>query len=105
MKQRIVEISNNKLSQNIDVDGGLSLRGHLVVPYVLNLKLNICDKAHKFKYRVHPTVTKTTTFCMDFQWKGMKQNVGIYVSECVVCKQVIEHQVPIWELQFLPIPK
>ena len=41
-----------------------------------------------------------------YWWKGIKRDVGRYISKCAVCQQVkIEHQRPGGLLQSLPIPK
>jgi hypothetical protein len=91
----------------IGKDGGVRLCNRLVVPKVPSLKLEICDKAHKSRYTVHPRSTKMyKDLRRNFWWKGMKRYVVDYVSKCVVCSQVkIEHQVPAGKLQPLPIPE
>jgi hypothetical protein len=41
-----------------------------------------------------------------FSWKGLKQDVMRYISECVTCQQnKLEHTLPARLLQPLPIPE
>ena len=55
IQDRIANLSKYDLNFQVGVDGGLRLRGRIVIPKVPELKLEICDEAHKSRYTVHPS--------------------------------------------------
>ena len=62
----VTNLSKYTPEMSIGSDGGLRLNGRLVVSKVPELKLEICDEAHKTRYIVHPGGTK--------MYKDLKRN-------------------------------
>nr|GEW21312.1 putative reverse transcriptase domain-containing protein [Tanacetum cinerariifolium] len=62
------------------------------------------DESYKLKYSVHPGANK---MCYDLKnrywWPGMKKDIVEYVSKCLTCLKVAEHQRPSGLLQQLEI--
>ena len=53
------EISKEpKADWTIGVDGGLRMKGMIVMPNNLQLKRKLFDEAHRSRYTVHPGTTK-----------------------------------------------
>jgi len=91
----------------IGADGGLRMRGRLVVPRVPELRRALFDEAHRARYTVHPGTTKMyKDLRRNFWWKHMRTDVAEYVSRCFTCQQVkAEHRRPGGLLHPLPIPE
>nr|GFC49538.1 putative reverse transcriptase domain-containing protein [Tanacetum cinerariifolium] len=64
------------------------------------------DKAHSSPFSIHPGSTKMYhDLKQHFCWSGMKGDVAMFVSKCLICQQVkIEHQWASGLLQPLNIP-
>nr|GFC86342.1 putative reverse transcriptase domain-containing protein [Tanacetum cinerariifolium] len=64
------------------------------------------DKAHSSPFLVHPGSTKMYhDLKQHFWWSGMKRDVAMFVSKCLICQQVkIEYQRASGLLQQLDIP-
>ena len=88
-------------------DGGLRMRGRLVVPRVPELRRSLFDEAHRSRYTVHPgTMKMYKDIRRHFWWKHMRTDVADYVSRCFTCQQVkAEHRRPGGLLQPLPVPE
>ena len=91
----------------VRADGTLMMGHKLCVPDVGELKKEIMEEAHSFAYAMHSGSTKMYhTLREHYWWRGMKKDVGEFVSKCVICQQVkAEHQRPAGLLQSLPIPQ
>ena len=91
---------------SIGPDGGLRMKGRLVLPESTELRRVLFDKAHHARYTVHPGATKMYKDLRRKLWgKHLRRDVAIYVSRCFTCQQVkIEHQRPAGVLQPLPVP-
>nr|GEY03450.1 retrotransposon protein, putative, Ty3-gypsy subclass [Tanacetum cinerariifolium] len=63
-------------------------------------------EAHSYSFSVHPGSTKMYhDLKQHFWWSGMKGDVAMFVSKCLICQQVkIEHQRASGLLQQLEIP-
>ena len=71
----------------IGADGGLRMRGRLVVPSVPELRRALFDEAHRARYTVHPGTTKMyKDLRRNFWWKHMRTDVAEYVSRCFTCQ-------------------
>ncbi|GJW16430.1 reverse transcriptase domain-containing protein [Tanacetum coccineum] len=72
-----------------------------------NVRMVILNEAHKSKYSVHPGADKMYHDLRDmYWWPGMKRDIGIYVSKCLICAKVkAEHQRPSGFLQQPEIPE
>ena len=84
------------------------MMGHrLCVPVVGELKKEIMEEAHSSAYAMHPVSTKMYhTLREHYWWRGIKKDVGEFVSRCLIWQQVkAEHQRPVGLLQSLPIPQ
>ena len=102
------EISKEpKTDWTIGVDGGLWMKGKLVMPASAELKRELFDEAHRTRYTVHPGTTKMyKDLKRHFWWSGMRREVADYVARCFICQQVkAEHQRPAGTLQPLSIPE
>ncbi|GJV45088.1 retrotransposable element Tf2 [Tanacetum coccineum] len=65
-----------------------------MVPNDQALREKVMTEAHSSPFTIHPGSTKMYRDLKQyFWWKGMKQDVAIFVSRCMTCQQVkIEHQ-------------
>nr|GFC21585.1 putative reverse transcriptase domain-containing protein [Tanacetum cinerariifolium] len=66
----------------------------------------LLTEAHSSPFSVHPGSTKMYHDLKQyFWWSGMKRDVAMFVSKCLVCQQVkIKHQQASGLLQQLDIP-
>nr|GFB93922.1 retrotransposable element Tf2 [Tanacetum cinerariifolium] len=66
----------------------------LVVPNDASLREALLTEAHSSPFSVHPGSTKMYhDLKQHFWWSGMKRDVAMFVSKCLICQQVkIEHQ-------------
>jgi hypothetical protein len=71
------------------------------------LKKKILAAVHDSPLAGHQGFFKTYKQIRErFSWKGFKQDVMLYISECVTCQQnKSEHTLPAGLLQPLPIPE
>nr|GFA47267.1 retrotransposable element Tf2 [Tanacetum cinerariifolium] len=78
----------------------------LVVPNDASLREALLTEAHSSPFFVHPGSTKMYHDLKQyFRWSGMKRDVAMFVSKCLICQQVkIEHQRASGLLQQLDIP-
>nr|GFB72040.1 putative reverse transcriptase domain-containing protein [Tanacetum cinerariifolium] len=78
----------------------------LCVPNDATLREALLTEAHSSPYSVHPVSKKMYyNLKQHFWWSGMKGDVAMFVSRCLICQQVkIEHQRASGLLQPLDIP-
>nr|GFA03210.1 retrotransposable element Tf2 [Tanacetum cinerariifolium] len=78
----------------------------LVVPNDASLREALLKEAHSSPLSIHPGSTKMYhDLKQHFWWNGMKGDVAMFVSKCLICQQVkIEHQRASGLLQPLNIP-
>nr|GFD33247.1 retrotransposable element Tf2 [Tanacetum cinerariifolium] len=78
----------------------------LVVPNDALLREALLTEAHSSPFSVHLGSTKMYHDLKQyFWWSGMKRDVAMFVSKCLICQQVkIEHQRASGLLQPLDIP-
>nr|GEX68247.1 retrotransposable element Tf2 [Tanacetum cinerariifolium] len=78
----------------------------LVVPNDASLREALLTEAHSSSFFVHPGSMKMYhDLKQHFWWSGMKRDVAMFVSKCLICQQVkIEHQRASGLLQPLDIP-
>ncbi|GJR69027.1 putative reverse transcriptase domain-containing protein [Tanacetum coccineum] len=88
-------------------DGSLYFMDRIWVPLVGDVRMVILNKAHKSKYSVHPGADKMYHDLHDmYWWPGMKRDIAIYISKCLICAKVkAEHQRPSGLLQQPEIPE
>nr|GFD00278.1 putative reverse transcriptase domain-containing protein [Tanacetum cinerariifolium] len=90
----------------LDDDNVLWHDTRLVVPNDASLREAMLVEAHSSPFSVHPGSTKMYHDLKQyFWWSGMKGDVAMFVSKCLICQQVkIEHQRASGLLQPLDIP-
>ena len=90
----------------IHSDGSLRLGSRVCVPEGV-VRDELLSAVHSSSYSVHPGGTKMyKDLRQHFWWRGMKQDIAVFVSRCLVCQQVkAEHQRVAGMLQPLPIPQ
>ena len=78
------------------INDELPFRGRLCVPDHDRIREELLDECHHSKFFILPGSNKMyRDMKLQYWWKGMKRDVVIYISKCVVCQQVkIEHQRP-----------
>ena len=105
--QEIVQLVSigDKTDYAIDENGGLLYRSRLCVSNVMNLRKNILYEIHNTVFIMHPGGNKMYQDMKQYYWwRGMKNDISEYVSNCLTCQQVkAEHQVPSVLLNPLPI--
>ncbi|RVW79757.1 Transposon Ty3-G Gag-Pol polyprotein [Vitis vinifera] len=79
----------------------------LCVPNDEDLRRELLEEAHCFKFAIHPGGTKMyKDLRQNYWWSGMKHDIAQFVAQCLVCQQVkAEHQRPVGSLQPLAIPE
>jgi len=92
---------------SVGADGGLRMKGRLVLPESTELRKELFDEAHRARYTVHPGATKMYKDLRRTFWgKNLRRDVAIYVTRCFTYQQVkAEHQRPAGVLQPLAIPE
>nr|GFB25510.1 retrotransposon protein, putative, Ty3-gypsy subclass [Tanacetum cinerariifolium] len=102
----IVENLDKQVEFHLDDDHVLWQDTRLVVPNDASLREALLTEAHSSPFSVHPGSTKMYhDLKHHFWWSGMKRDVAMYVSKCLICQQVkIEHQRASGLLQHLDIP-
>ncbi|GJW72599.1 putative reverse transcriptase domain-containing protein [Tanacetum coccineum] len=88
-------------------DGELYYMDQIWVPLKCDVRTLIMDETYKLKYFVHPGDDKMYYDLRDrYWWSGMKKDIAVYVSKCLICLKVkAEHQRPFGLLQQPKIPK
>jgi hypothetical protein len=109
-----IKIIKQKLSQgeakyrcfHTDHQGVLWFNNRIVVPKNHQLRKQILDEAHLYKFSIHPGSTKMyQDLRRNFWWTRMKREIAKYVSECDTCQRVkASHLKVSGTLQPLPIP-
>nr|GFB97984.1 DNA/RNA polymerases superfamily protein [Tanacetum cinerariifolium] len=102
----IVENLDKQVEFRLDDDNVLWQDTRLVVPNDATLREALLTEAHSSPFLVHPGSTKMYHDLKQyFWWSGMKTDVAMFVSKCLICQQVkIEHQRASGLLQPLDIP-
>nr|GFB97323.1 reverse transcriptase [Tanacetum cinerariifolium] len=102
----IVENLDKQVEFRLDDDNVLCQDTRLVVPNDASLREALLTEAHSSSFSVHPGSTKMYHDLKQyFRWSGMKRDVAMFVSRCLICQQVkIEHQRASGLLQQLDIP-
>ena len=97
--------SGKKPEFSLDQAGVLRCGNCLCVLDVGNLRRTFLEEAHYSRYTIHPGSTKMYQDLKQLYWcKGMKRDIGDFVSHCLVCQQVkAEHQRPAGLLQQIEI--
>ncbi|GKA95357.1 putative reverse transcriptase domain-containing protein [Tanacetum coccineum] len=77
-------------------DGELYYMDRIWVPLKGDVRTLIMDETYKLKYFVHPGDDKMYYDHRDrYWWSGMKKDIAVYVSKCLICLKVkAEHQRP-----------
>nr|GFC81320.1 retrotransposon protein, putative, Ty3-gypsy subclass [Tanacetum cinerariifolium] len=90
----IVENLDKKTEFRLDEDDVLWQGTRLCVPNDATLREALLTEAHSSPFSVHPGSTKMYhDLKQHFWWSGMKQDVAMFVSRCLICQQVkIKHQ-------------
>nr|GEX88005.1 putative reverse transcriptase domain-containing protein [Tanacetum cinerariifolium] len=102
----IVENLDKQVEFHLDDDNVLRQDTRLVVPNDASLREALLTEAHSSPFSVHLGSTKMYhDLKQHFWWSGMKRDVAMFVSKCLICQQVkIEHQWANGLLQQLDIP-
>nr|GFB00603.1 retrotransposon protein, putative, Ty3-gypsy subclass [Tanacetum cinerariifolium] len=97
---------DNMVEFYLDDDNVLWQGTRLVVPNDATLREALLTEAHSSPFSIHPGSTKMYhDLKQHFWWSGMKGDVALFVSKCLICQQVkIEHQRASGLLQPLDIP-
>lgn len=84
----------------------LFYQGRLVIPEVSSLRLKLLQEAHDTPLGGHGGFLKTyKRLCSRYYWLKMKQEVRVFVQQCVICQQQKYQTLsPAGLLQPLPIP-
>jgi hypothetical protein len=106
IKRRLTEGDPKVNCFCVDEEGTLWFKDHLVVSKNHGLRKKIFDKAHTFKYFIHPGSTKMYCDLKAQFWRThMKRKTACYVAECDTCQSVkADHMRPTGLLQPLSIP-
>nr|GFC10803.1 retrotransposon protein, putative, Ty3-gypsy subclass [Tanacetum cinerariifolium] len=90
----IVENLDKQVEFRLDDDNVLWQDTRLVVPNDVSLREVLLTEAHSSLLSVHPGSTKMYHDLKQyFWWSGMKRDVAMFVSKCLICQQVkIKHQ-------------
>nr|GEY51392.1 retrotransposon protein, putative, Ty3-gypsy subclass [Tanacetum cinerariifolium] len=90
----IVENLDKRVEFHPDDDNVLWQGTRLVVPNDATLREALLTEAHSSPFSIHPGSTKMYhDLKQHFWWSGMKRDVAMFVSKCLICQQVkIEHQ-------------
>nr|GFC44841.1 retrotransposon protein, putative, Ty3-gypsy subclass [Tanacetum cinerariifolium] len=90
----IVENLDKRVEFRLDDDNVLWQNTRSVVPNDASLREALLIEAHSSPFSIHPGSTKMYhDLKQHFWWSGMKRDVAMFVSRCLVCQQVkIEHQ-------------
>nr|GFC35175.1 putative reverse transcriptase domain-containing protein [Tanacetum cinerariifolium] len=102
----IVENLDKQVEFQLDDDNVLCQGTRLVVPNDASLREALLTEAHSSPFSVHLGSTKMYhDLKQHFWWSGMKGDVAMFVSKCLICQQVkIKHQRASGLLQPLDIP-
>nr|GEZ93722.1 reverse transcriptase [Tanacetum cinerariifolium] len=87
----IVENLDKQVEFHLDNDNVLWQDTRLVVPNDASLREALLTEAHSSPFPVHPGSTKMYhDLKQHFWWSGMKRDVAMFVSKCLICQQVGE---------------
>nr|GFA80986.1 retrotransposon protein, putative, Ty3-gypsy subclass [Tanacetum cinerariifolium] len=102
----IIENLDKQVEFHLDDDHVLWQDTRLVVPNNASLREALLTETHSSPFSFHPGSTKMYhDLKQHFWWSGMKCDIAMYVSKCLICQQVkIEHQRASGLLQQLDIP-
>ena len=107
--QQMVQLVKNgdQTDYFIEEDGGFYYNSRLCVSNVQELKKKLMYESHNTLFTMHPGGNKMYQNLKQYYWwRGMKRDIGEYVSKCMTCQQVkAEHQVPYGLLNLIPIPQ
>ena len=71
----------------LDDNGLLRFKNRIYVPLNVELRSLILNEAHRAVYMAHPGDTKMREDLKPlFLWKGMKEDIAMYVARCLECK-------------------
>ena len=78
-----------RTSFHLKDDDVLVMGNRLCVPQDEELRKVILEKDHRAPYALHPRNVKMyTTLREHYWWQGMKRDIIVFVSRCLVCQQV-----------------
>nr|GEW37096.1 retrotransposon protein, putative, Ty3-gypsy subclass [Tanacetum cinerariifolium] len=102
----IVKNLDKQVEFRLDDDNVIWQDTRLVVPNDASLREALLTEAHSSPFSVHSGSTKIYhDLKQHFWWSGMKGDVAMFVSKCLICQQVkIKHQRASGLLQQLDIP-
>nr|GFB97554.1 retrotransposon protein, putative, Ty3-gypsy subclass [Tanacetum cinerariifolium] len=84
----IVENLDKQVEFRLDDDNVLWQGTRLYVPNDASLRETLLTEAHSSPFSVHPGSTKMyRDLKQHFWWSGMKRDVAIFVSRCLICQQ------------------
>jgi hypothetical protein len=106
IKQMLAQGEEKYNCFRVDHKGILWFNERIVVPKDHQLRKQILDEAHLFKFSMHPGSTKMyQDLRQNFWWTRMKREIAKYVSECDICQRVkASHLKTASVLQPLTIP-
>ena len=90
----------------VDREGWLRKQGRLVVPDIDELRSEVLKESHQSKLTIHPGGNKMyRDMKRTYYWKGMKKDVGNFISKCMNCQLVkAEQNKPSGLLRPLEVP-
>nr|GFB04890.1 retrotransposon protein, putative, Ty3-gypsy subclass [Tanacetum cinerariifolium] len=90
----IIENLDKQVEFHLDDDNVIWQGTRLVVPNDATLREALLTEAHSSSFSIHPGSTNMYhDLKQHFWWSGMKEDVAMFVSKCLICQQVkIEHQ-------------
>nr|GFA92236.1 retrotransposon protein, putative, Ty3-gypsy subclass [Tanacetum cinerariifolium] len=110
----IIENLDKQVEFHLDNDNVLWQNTRLVVPNDASLREALLTEAHSSPFSVHPGSTKMYHDLKQHFWRsGMKRDVAMFVSKCLICQQTQRRHDAIWVVvdrltksaYFLPIRK
>ncbi|GJX59436.1 ty3-gypsy retrotransposon protein [Tanacetum coccineum] len=104
--QKLLSPDSSSVSDFSFVDQFLFYKRRLVIPNISNLKVRLLQEAHDTPSGGHGGFLKTFKRLSDqFYWPRMKQEVRLFVQQCLVCQQQKYQTLsPAGLLQPLPVP-
>ncbi|GJY75399.1 putative reverse transcriptase domain-containing protein [Tanacetum coccineum] len=70
-------------------DGSLYFMDRIWVPIIEDVRIVILNEAYKSRYSMHPRADKMYNDLRDmYWWPGIKRDIAIYVSKCLICAKV-----------------
>ncbi|GKA56430.1 ty3-gypsy retrotransposon protein [Tanacetum coccineum] len=104
--QKLLSPDSSSVSDFSFVDQFLFYKRRLVIPNISNLKVRLLQEAHDTPSGGHGGFLKTFKRLSDqFYWPRMKQEVRLFVQQCLICQQQKYQTLsPAGLLQPLPVP-